>query len=121
MDSSDVSEGNEPKSELERQLNPQHPLVTLSSTIDWSSFEASFGRTSSTAGGRHALPTRLMVGLHYLKSLSNESDESVVNKWIENPYWQHFCGEESFQHTLPCHPTSLVKWRKFIGAEGMEI
>ncbi|MEO1523043.1 MAG: IS5 family transposase [Cyanobacteria bacterium J06633_2] len=107
-------------SELERQLNPQHPLVTLATTIDWSSFEESFGRTVSSAGGRHALPTRLMVGLHYLKSVYNESDESVVMKWVENPYWQYFCGEETFQHELPCHPTSLVKWRTFIGVEGME-
>jgi len=117
---SDASESKQAKSDLERQLNPQHPLVRLATTIDWSSFEASFGRTISPAGGRHALPTRLMVGLHYLKSLYNESDESVVMKWVENPYWQHFCGEESFQHTFPCHPTSLVKWRKFIGTEGME-
>ncbi|MEO1522748.1 MAG: IS5/IS1182 family transposase, partial [Cyanobacteria bacterium J06633_2] len=63
-DSSDASAGNSPKSELERQLNPQHPLVTLAKTIDWSSFEDALGRTTSSAGGRHALPTRLMVGLH---------------------------------------------------------
>jgi IS5 family transposase len=119
-DTSDASAGNPPKSELERQLNPQHPLVTLATTIDWSSFEDAFGRTTRSAGGRHALPTRLMVGLHYLKSLYNESDESVVSKWVENPYWQYFCGEERFQHELPCHPTSLVKWRKYIGVEGME-
>ena len=61
-----------------------------------------------------------MVGLHYLKALYDESDESVVSKWVENPYWQYFCGEETFQHDFPCHPTSLPKWRKRVGAEGME-
>jgi transposase, IS5 family len=61
-----------------------------------------------------------MVGLHYLKALYHESDESVVSKWVENPYWQYFCGEAKFQHKLPCHPTSLVKWRKRVGAQGME-
>ncbi len=72
------------------------------------------------SGGRPPLPTRLMVGLHYLKSLYDESDESVVSKWVENPYCQHFCGEQVFQHKLPCHPTSLVKWRKQIGTDGFE-
>ena len=61
-----------------------------------------------------------MVGLHYLKSLYDESDESVMAKWVENPYWQYFCGEQVFQHELPCHPTSLVKWRKQIGTDGFE-
>jgi IS5 family transposase len=50
----------------------------------------------------------------------DESDESVVMKWVENPYWQYFCGELYFQHELPCHPTTLVKWRKRIGSSGME-
>ncbi|MCU0538205.1 MAG: transposase [Hydrococcus sp. Prado102] len=70
--------------------------------------------------GRPSLPVRLMVGLHYLKALYDESDESLVQKWTENPYWQYFCGENCFQHKLPCHPTSLVKWRQRIGAEGVE-
>ena len=117
---SDASDGNPKGTELAWQLNPQHSLVKFAASINRSSFEASFGRTISPAGGRHTLPTRLMVGLHYLKSLYNESDETVVSKWVENPYWQHFCGAETFQHEFPCHLTSLVKWRKFIGADGME-
>lgn len=66
------------------------------------------------------MPTRLLVGLHYLKHSYHESDESVVEKWVENPYWQYFCGYEFFQHQLPCHPTSLVKWRQRVKAEGVE-
>jgi hypothetical protein len=61
-----------------------------------------------------------MVGLHDLKALYDESDESVVSKWVENPYWQYFCGEVQFQHQFPCHPTTLVKWRKRVGSGGME-
>ena len=107
-------------SALARQLNLSHPLVQLSETIDWQAFEEKFGRVVKASGGRPPLPTRLMVGLHYLKGLYDESDESVVSKWVENPYWQHFCGEQVFQHDLPCHPTSLVKWRKQIGTDGFE-
>lgn len=106
--------------DLARQLNRQHPLVRLATSIDWSYFEQEFGQELSPAGGRPPLPTRLMVGLHYLKALYDESDESVVAKWVENPYWQYFCGEETFQHEFPCHPTSLVKWRKQVGPEGVE-
>ena len=42
-------------------------------------------------------------------------DESVVARWVENPYWQYFCGFEHLQHQLPLHPTSLIKWRNRVG------
>lgn len=63
---------------LQEQLNLEHPLVKLSQAIAWSEIEAEFGSQVSSEGGRPALPTRLMVGLHYLKALYDESDESVV-------------------------------------------
>ena len=105
---------------LKPQLNAQHPLVKLAETIDWQYFEEEFQLHVAGEVGRPSLPTRLMVGLHYLKALYDESDESLVQKWTENPYWQYFCGEKCFQHELPCHPTSLVKWRQRIGSEGVE-
>ncbi|HYJ45361.1 MAG TPA: IS5 family transposase [Pyrinomonadaceae bacterium] len=105
---------------LDQQLNPQHPLFQLSQQIDWSYFEREFGPLYAEEVGRPGVPTRLLVGLHYLKHTYDESDELVVEKWVENPYWQYFCGYEFFQHELPCHPTSLVKWRGRIKAEGVE-
>lgn len=105
---------------LKAQLNAQHALFKLAEALDWEYFEPEFGAVVTAEGGRPALPVRLMVGLHYLKALYNESDESVVAKWVENPYWQYFCGEETFQHQLPCHPTSLGNWRKRVGVEGVE-
>lgn len=105
---------------LAPQLNAQHPLLKRAQAIDWSYFEREFNKLSTAESGRPALPTRLLVGLHYLKALYNESDESVVAKWVENPYWQFFCGEQYFQQELPCHPTTLVKWRQRVGADGME-
>jgi transposase, IS5 family len=118
--SSSPSNPNSKLSALASQLNLNHPLVKLAESIDWRSLEEKFGRAAKPSGGRPPLPTRLMVGLHYLKALYDESDESVVAKWVENPYWQHFCGEQVFQHELPCHPTSLVNWRKQIGTSGFE-
>ncbi len=109
-----------PKPLLKDQLNLEHPLVKLAHAVDWQAFEQDFNKPVGSEGGRPPLPTRLMVGLHYLKALYDESDESVVAKWVENPYWQYFCGEETFQHELPCHASSLPKWRKRIGVKGME-
>jgi IS5 family transposase len=108
------------QSRLDQQLNPKHPLFRLAQQIDWSYFEREFGALYAEQIGAPAIPTRLMVGLHYLKHAYNESDESAVAKWIENPYWQYFCGYEFFQHELPCHPTSLVKWRQRLKADGVE-
>src|SRR5690606_33234590 len=48
------------------------------------------------------------------------SDEDVVAKWVENPYWQHFSGAEFFEHRLPCNPTSLTRWRSRFGEEGVK-
>lgn len=115
---SKASDGERPL--LKEQLNLAHPLVKLGEAINWSELEAELGQPVGSEGGRPALPTRLLVGLHYLKALYDESDESVVAKWVENPYWQYFCGEETFQHELPCHPSSLVKWRQRVGVDGVE-
>jgi hypothetical protein len=70
--------------------------------------------------GRPGIPTRVLVGLHYLKHAYGESDESVVARWVENPYWQYFCGDEYLQHEVPCHPTVLVKWRNRLESVGIE-
>lgn len=105
---------------LAQQLNPKHPLFRLARQIDWDDFEREFGAVYSAERGRPGAPTRLLVGLHYLTHTYDESDESVVEKWGENAYWQYFCGYEYFQHELPCHPTLLVKWRQRVKADGVE-
>ncbi|MCG5534435.1 transposase, partial [Halorhodospira sp. 9621] len=52
--------------------------------------------------------------------LSNLSDEAVLERWLESPYFQFFCGEQYFQHELPIDPSSMTRWRKRIGEEGVE-
>ena len=105
---------------LREILNHNHPLYRLAGLINWASFDGRFGKLDAEGIGRPALATRLGVGLHYLKYLYNVSDEVVVGSWVENPYWQYCCGAEYFQHAFPCDPTSLVKWRQRVGAEGVE-
>jgi IS5 family transposase len=108
------------RSRLDQLLNRQHPLFVLAGEIDWTAFEQAFGPLYVENVGRPGTPIRLLVGLHYLKHAFNESDESVVARLLENPYWQYFCGFEYFQHRLPLDPTTLVRWRKRIGPGGME-
>ena len=102
---------------FDQLLNPAHPLIKLARQIKWQKFDEEFGSLYCPDNGAPAKATRLMVGLHYLKHTFNESDESVVLKWVENPYWQAFCGYTHMQHECPIHPTSMTRWRKRLGEE----
>ncbi len=105
---------------LERIINRDHPLRRLADVIDWKSFDVSFGDLYSPGVGRPAKPTRLMVGLHYLKHAFDLSDEEVVTQWVENPYWQYFCGVDDFMHELPIDPSLMTKWRNRLESKGLE-
>ena len=60
---------------LESFINLKDELVILSEVIDWKHFCKTFGSSFHESQGRPGLPTRLMVGLTYLKYLHNLSDE----------------------------------------------
>lgn len=105
------------QAQFEQLLNHDHPLYRLANQINWQRFDAALADCYSADVGAPAKSIRLLVGLHYLKHAFNESDESLLERWIENPYWQYFCGFETMQHEVPLHPTSLTKWRQRIGAE----
>ena len=68
--------------------------------------------------GRPGKAIRLMVSLLILKQLHNLSDESVVEQWSENEYYQYFSGEQFFSCNQPCVPTELVEFRTRIGESG---
>ena len=104
---------------LDAIINSRHPLARLSGLMAWSRFDEAFGHFYRPIG-RPAKPTRLMVGLHYLKHVYDLSDEEVVDRWVENPYWQFFCGFEFFQHEAPLDASTMTRWRKRIGPEGLE-
>ncbi len=108
------------QSRLDQQINMNHPLVKLSQQIDWKSFEERFGSFYVPGKGRPGLPIRLLVGLTYLSRAYKLSDEAVVEFWQGNAYWQYFCGYEYFQIGIPLDASSLVRWRKRIGVEGVE-
>jgi transposase, IS5 family len=109
------------KVELAAIVNLDHPLVRLAERIDWAFFERELGAHFCENNGAPAKPTRLMVGLHYLKHIYDLSDEQTVLRWVENPYWQYLCGSKWFEHRLPIDPSSLTRWRKKIGEQGAEV
>lgn len=134
------------RARLETMIDLRHPLAVLATRLPWVEIEQAlaplfarknrpgqrvvgedlFGPTEQLVGagvsraGRPHLPIRLMAGLLYLKHAFGESDESVVQKWAENPYWQYFCGGEYFETRFPCDPTNLVRFRQMLGESGVE-
>ena len=111
------------RSRLENLVDRRHALIRLAQRMPWAALEDALQDTlppAPVAGGRPALPVRLMAGLLYLKHAYDLSDEAVCERWLENPYWQFFTGEVFFQTTLPCDPSSLVRWRKLLGEAGLE-
>src|SRR5881398_2794826 len=56
-----------------------------------------------------------MIGLLLLKHIYGLSDEGVCERWVHDPYFQYFTGEEFFQHAFPHERSDLSHWRKRLG------
>lgn len=104
---------------LDQMVNMNHELIVLSKEVAWDWIENELKNLYSEEG-RPSIPIRTIVGMLLLKQLYNQSDETVLERWIENPYWQYFTGEQFFQHESPFDPTDFVHFRKRVGAAGME-
>ncbi len=94
-----------------------HPLVRLAGAIDWRFLDKRFAGVCTAGAGQPPLPTRLVAGLLILKHMHDLSDEVLCARWLENPYYQFFCGELSFCHQLPFDRSSLTHWRQRLGEE----
>jgi hypothetical protein len=105
------------RARLDQIIDMNHALAKLARAIDWRFLEEKFGSVYTDQPGRRPLPTRLMAGLAILKHTFNLSDEVVCDRWIENPYYQYFCGEIFLQHTLPLDRPSITRWRNRMGEE----
>jgi IS5 family transposase len=102
---------------LDAIIDPGHPLVRLAAKIDWSFLDGRFSSVCHAGPGQPGLPTRLVAGLFILKHMHNLSDEVLCARWLENPYYQYFCGELSFCHKLPFDRSSMTRWRQRLGEE----
>jgi transposase, IS5 family len=105
------------RSRLDQIIDLAHPLAKLARSLDWGFLEQRLGAAYTDRPGRPPLPTRLMAGLAILKHMHNLSDEALCERWLENPYYQLFCGEEFFRHTLPFDRSSMTRWRQRMGED----
>jgi IS5 family transposase len=108
------------RSHLDAMIDMGHALVKLAGLKDWSRFDDGYGRFYHEMG-RLGLSARLMAGLHLLKHMEGLSDEAVCARWVENPYYQYFCGEQYFRHKLPRDRSSMTRWRGRIGPDKLEL
>ena len=109
-----TGEGDLFRARIDQIINMKHELVRLAGAIDWEWLDAEIAPLFS-AKGRPASPTRFMIGLLLLKQVFALSDEQVCERWVYDPYFQYFTGEEFFQHAFPHERSDLSHWRKRLG------
>jgi len=109
------------RSRLDQIIDLNHSLVKLAKAVDWGFLERHFGEVYKDGPGQPPLPTRLMAGLAILKHSYDLSDEVLCERWVENPYYQYFCGEEFFQHRLVFDRSSMTHWRQRMGEERLKL
>jgi IS5 family transposase len=102
---------------LDQIVDLGHALAKLGQVIDWRFLEERFGAVYTDKPGQPPLATRLMAGLSILKHMHSLSDEELCARWVENPYYQLFCGEEFFQHKPTFDRSSLTRWRQRMGED----
>jgi len=106
---------------LETIIDLRHPLPVLAGKIDRAFLDKQLGDVYKPGGGHPPLPIRLMAGLLILRHMHSLSDEVLCERWMENPYFQYFCGEHVFQHELQFDRSSLTRWRQRLGAERLAV
>ncbi len=108
------------RSRLDQIIDMGHEKVILANAIDWQYLSNKCGQNYTDRAGHPPLSTRLMAGLHILKYADGLSDEELCARWVENPYYQFFCGEEFFCHELSFDRSSMTRWRQRMGEDQVE-
>jgi IS5 family transposase len=88
------------RARLDQIINMKHELVQLAGKIDWDFLDGEIAPLDSDKG-RPGIEARFVIGLLLLKHIYGLSDEGVHDRWVYDPYFQHFTGEEFFQHEFP--------------------
>jgi transposase, IS5 family len=104
------------RARLDQIINMRHELAQLAGKIDWDFIDDEIAPLYSD-NGRPGIATRFVIGLFLLKHIYGLSDEGVCERWVYDPYFQHFTGEEFFQHEFPHERSDLSHWRKRLGAK----
>jgi IS5 family transposase len=102
------------RARLDQIINMKRELAQLAGKIDWDWIDREIAPLYSDKG-RPGIETRFAIGLLLLKHVYGLSDEAVCERWVYDPYFQHFTGEEFFQHDFPHERSDLSHWRKRLG------
>ncbi len=102
------------RARLDQIINMKHELAILADKIGWAWLDAQLAESFSDQG-RPAEPVRFMIGMFLLKHTYALSDEQVWARWVHDPCFRYFTGEEFFQHDLPHERSGMSHWRKRIG------
>jgi Transposase domain (DUF772) len=94
------------RARLDQIINMRHELAQLAGKIDWDFIDGEIAPLYSDSG-RPGIATRFVIGLFLLKHIYGLSDEGVCERWVYDPYFQHFTGEEFFQHEFPHERSDL--------------
>jgi IS5 family transposase len=111
-----TGEGDLFRARLDQIINMKHELVQLAAKIDWAWIDGEIAPLYSD-NGRPGIESRFVIGLLLLKHMFGLSDEGVCERWVYDPYFQHFTGETFFQHTFPHERSDLSHWRKRLGSK----
>ncbi len=111
-----TGEGDLFRARLDQIINMKHELVQLAGKIDWDWIDREIAPLYSE-NGRPGIATRFVIGLLLLKHIYSLSDEGACERWVYDPYFQHFTGEEFFQHEFPHERSDLSHWRQRLGSK----
>ena len=102
------------RARLDQIIDMKHELVQLAGRLDWDWLDGEIAPLYSDKG-RPGIETRFVIGLLLLKHIFALSDEQVCERWVYDPYFQYFTGEEFFRHAFPHERSDLSHWRKRLG------
>jgi len=109
-----TGEGDLFRARLDQIIDMKHELVQLAGRLDWGWLDAEIAPLYSD-NGRPGVATRFVLGLLLLKHIYALSDEGVCERWVYDPYFQYFAGEEFFQHVFRHERSDLGHWCKRLG------
>ena len=96
------------------QLDCNNEWIRDANRLPWKVWESQYSAIFSTTTGNVAKPSRMVIGSLIIQQRMGFTDRELVKQIQENPYYQYFIGNESFQHMPPFAATLLVEWRKRI-------
>ena len=100
------------------QLDTNNRWIKLSKIVPWDEMDVLYRKYFDERKHGVIKKSRVILGLLLGQMFLEMSDRTIIEYFHENPFFQHFCGEDSFvfktEKTI-LHPSLLSKRRKRLG------